>query len=67
MSNILNKIISIYIYDIFELFRVWDVDLSDEELLETYPVGATILGSNFTETNTLVTIAQDTQHQINGS
>ena len=39
--------------------RVWDVGVGENEAMETYPIGSTILGANFTETNTLVVVAQD--------
>jgi len=39
--------------------RVWDVGIGENENLEFYPVGGTVLGINFTETNTLVAMSQD--------
>lgn len=48
--------------------KVWDVGVGENELMESYPVGGTILGCNFTDTNTLVAVAQDTNPQsMNGS
>ena len=42
--------------------------VGENELMESYPVGGTILGCNFTDTNTLVAVAQDTNPQsMNGS
>ena len=38
--------------------RVWDVGLAENELLETFPAGGTVLSATFTETNTLVAVAQ---------
>jgi hypothetical protein len=39
--------------------RVWDVGTADGESLGTYSVGGTMLGANFTETNTLIVTAQE--------
>ena len=42
--------------------RVWDVGTAEGESLGTYNVGGTVLGANFSETNTLIVTAQ----QANG-
>lgn len=41
--------------------RAWDVGRAENEGGEAFPVGGTLLGLNFTDTNTLMAVAQDTQ------